>query len=78
MLSNIIRIVEMQKENEYCINNSKEKTIFTFYNEEYYIYWVKNYKVKLINIKNEKETSWINISDFLKLYKETDYFLNKL
>ena len=75
MVENMIRVVEMLGENRWCINHSKERTIFNRDENEYIIYWVKDYAVKLLNIDTYEESDWINISDFQERYKETDYCL---
>ena len=76
MVENLIRVTEMMGENRWCINRAKDKTIFEKDGQEYYIYWVKEYRVKLINIETDVETEWIPVNDFQKQYRETDYCIS--
>ena len=76
MVENMIRVVEMVGENRWCINRSKDRTIFTKDGKEYIIYWVKDFAVKLLNIGTQEESDWINIYDFQKQYKETEYYMD--
>ena len=76
MVDNLMSVVDMSGANRWCIKMIKEKTIFEKDGLEYVIYWVKNFAVKLQEIKTLEETEWIQVYDFQKWYKETDYYLN--
>lgn len=75
MVGEMLAVIDMLGANRWCINRLKDRTIFKQDDKEYIIFWVESFAVKLYEIDSWKETDWIDIPDFQKWYKETEYCL---